>query len=83
MNAKPFRYARSDYWGKGHWLVHMDGTMGRVSRDEGGTWSAYDWYSPLPEGATPPPALAEGMTKRDDAARVLLAATKVRKEAQA
>lgn len=64
------RFSRSDYWGKGHYLVRFSGGTGRVSRAEDSTWSAFDWVYPV-EGFEPRPALAEGLTNRRDAAIVL------------
>lgn len=73
---KAFRFTRSAYWGDGHWLVAFPEGNGRVSRAEDGTWSAFDWVTPI-KGTPTRPALAEGLSTRKDAAIVLRATQQV------
>lgn len=61
------RFKRSAYWGRGHYIVTGTGSEGRVSLAEDGTWSLFDWITPV-EGMPRRPALAEGFSNRKDAA---------------
>lgn len=74
---KIFSFSRSAYWGRGHWLVTYPEGQGRVSVSVDGTWSAFDWSNPPTSGITPRPALADGLSTRNDAAIVLRAVTQV------
>jgi hypothetical protein len=65
---KNYGYRRSDYWGDRHWIVSTGHTeLGRVFRDDDGTWSAYD--SSIPGNRSI--EVGTGLGRRDDAARLL------------
>jgi hypothetical protein len=39
---KDYSYAKSEYWGDGHWIIKTSGRdLGRASKQDNGKWSAY------------------------------------------
>jgi hypothetical protein len=66
---KTYHYRRSSYWGPRHWIVIADGhtELGRISRADNDTWSAYDGTGLGRQSIE----VGTNLSRREDAARLL------------